>query len=422
MSQSETVLNGVTYQIPDRPVAVVCIDGSDPEYFTAASKAGVIPTIERFMRDGFNATAHCVVPSFTCPNNMSIATGSPPEVHGISGNFYLDRKTGEAVVMTGPELLRSRTVFDVLSKAGVPTVVVTAKDKLRKQLGKDLDVSKGNICFSTQHADTTTMAENGIDDALGFIGQPLPDMYSEELSLLVLDAGIKFLEQEDKPKLLYLSLTDYVQHKYAPDHPKALEFYKAMDDRFARLEELGAIVALVADHGMKDKCDDDGNYNIIFLQDLLDERFGKDTTKVICPITDAFVGHHGALGGFVRVHCFEGASPEDVIEFTRSLEGIEEVLDRKQAASTLDLPYDVEADVVVISGENYCVGAARADHDIAGLNGARLRTHGGFSEQNVPFVLSAPLNADYARRASTEQLRNYHIFDFAINGTASAAQ
>jgi phosphonoacetate hydrolase len=194
-----------------------------------------------------------------------------------------------------------------------------------------------------------------------------------------------------------------------------------MDDRFARLEELGAIVALVADHGMKDKCDDDGNYNIIFLQDLLDERFGKDTTKVICPITDAFVGHHGALGGFVRVHCFEGASPEDVIEFTRSLEGIEEVLDRKQAASTLDLPYDVEADVVVISGENYCVGAARADHDIAGLNGARLRTHGGFSEQNVPFVLSAPLNADYARRASTEQLRNYHIFDFAINGTASAA-
>jgi phosphonoacetate hydrolase len=422
MSQSETVLNGVTYQIPDRPVAVVCIDGSDPEYFTAASKAGVIPTIERFMRDGFNATAHCVVPSFTCPNNMSIATGSPPEVHGISGNFYLDRKTGEAVVMTGPELLRSRTVFDVLSKAGVPTVVVTAKDKLRKQLGKDLDVSKGNICFSTQHADTTTMAENGIDDALGFIGQPLPDMYSEELSLLVLDAGIKFLEQEDKPKLLYLSLTDYVQHKYAPDHPKALEFYKAMDDRFARLEELGAIVALVADHGMKDKCDDDGNYNIIFLQDLLDERFGKDATKVICPITDAFVGHHGALGGFVRVHCFEGASPEDVIEFTRSLEGIEEVLDRKQAASTLDLPYDVEADVVVISGENYCVGAARADHDIAGLNGARLRTHGGFSEQNVPFVLSAPLNADYARRASTEQLRNYHIFDFAINGTASAAQ
>ena len=418
MAANGLELNGVTYRIPDAPVAVVCIDGSDPEYFAAASNAGVIPTIDRFMREGFDATAHCVVPSFTCPNNMSIATGSPPKVHGISGNFYLDRETNEAVVMTGPELLRSRTIFDVLSKAGVPTVVVTAKDKLRKQLGKDLDVSNGNVCFSTQHADKTTMEENGIEDALGLIGQPLPDMYSEELSLFVLDAGIKLLEQEKKPGLLYLSLTDYVQHKYAPDHPKALEFYKAMDDRFARLEELGAIVGLVADHGMKDKCDAEGNYNIIFLQDLLDERFGKGATKVICPITDAFVGHHGALGGFVRVHCFDGATPEEVIEFTRSLDHVEEVLDRKQASEKLELPFDVEADAVVISEESHCLGAARADHDIAGLNGARLRTHGGFSEQNVPFVISKPLNADYARRAGSEQLRNYQIFDYAINGTA----
>ena len=418
MAINEPELNGVRYKIPTAPVAVVCIDGSDPEYFEAASKAGVIPTIERFMRDGFTATAHCVVPSFTCPNNISIATGSPPKVHGISGNFYLDRETGEAVVMTGPELMRSRTIFDVLSKAGVPTVVVTAKDKLRKQLGKDLDVSKGNVCFSTQHADQCTIEENGIEDALGLIGQPLPDMYSEELSLLVLDAGIKLLEQEKKPGLLYLSLTDYVQHKYPPDHPKALEFYKEMDDRFARLDEMGVVVGLVADHGMKDKCDADGNYNIIFLQDLLDERFGKNTTKVICPITDAFTGHHGALGGFVRVHCFDGASAEDVIEYARSLDSVEAVFDRTQAAEKLDLPFDVEADVVVISKESHCLGAASTDHDIAGLNGARLRTHGGFSEQNVPFVISRPLNADYARRASSEQLKNYQIFDYAINGTA----
>ncbi len=192
---------------------------------------------------------------------MSIATGSPPKVHGISGNFYLDPETGEAVVMTGPELMRSRTIFDVVSKMGVKTLIVTAKDKLRKQLGKDLDVSKGNVCFSTQNADSCTMEENGIEDALGFVGQPLLDMYTEELSLLVLDAGIKYLEQDDPPSLLYLSLTDYVQHKYAPDHPKALEFYKALNDRFTRLEELGAIVGIVADHGMKDKCDADGNYN-----------------------------------------------------------------------------------------------------------------------------------------------------------------
>lgn len=415
---ANTELNGVKYKLPTAPVAVVCIDGSDPEYFDAASKAGVIPNIERFMEKGFSATAHSVVPSFTCPNNMSIATGSPPKIHGISGNFYLDRKTGEAVVMTGPELMRSRTIFDVISKSGVRTVVITAKDKLRKQLGKDLDVSAGNVCFSSQEADKCTMQENGIENALEFVGQPLPDMYSEELSLFVLDAGIKFLEQDDKPGLLYLSLTDYVQHKYAPDHPKALEFYKAMDERFAKLESLGAVVGLVADHGMKDKCAADGSYNIIFLQDLLDEKFGAGKSKVICPITDAFVGHHGALGGFVRVHCFDDLKPEDVIAYAQTLEGIETVYDRDEAASKLDLPYDVEADVVVISGENYCVGAGRADHDVAGLNGERLRTHGGFSEQDVPFVISRPLNDEYQAKARTEQLKNYNIFEYAINGTA----
>jgi len=417
MSTNEPELNGVRYKLPTAPVAVVCIDGSDPEYFAAASAAGVIPTIDRFMKDGFNAIAHCVIPSFTCPNNISIATGSPPKVHGISGNFYLDPETGKAVVMTGPDLMLSRTIFDVVSKAGVRTVVVTAKDKLRQQLGKGLDLANGNVCFSSQHAGSCTMAENGIEDAIGFVGQPLPDMYSEELSLFVLDAGIKFMEQDDIPGLLYLSLTDYVQHKYAPDHPKALEFYKALDDRFARLEELGAIVGLVADHGMKDKCSDDGSYNIIYLQDLLDGRFGAGNTKVICPITDAFVGHHGSLGGFVRVHCFNEVTAHDAIEFIRPIDGIEKVLGREDAATQFDLPVNVEADVVVISGENYCVGMGQNDHDLGGLNGERLRTHGGISERDVPFVISRPVNTEYLARAKSEQLKNYHIFDYAINGT-----
>ena len=410
-------LNGVTYRAPDSPVVVVCVDGGDPEYFEAAERAGVIPNITRMMEDGFSDIAHCSIPSFTCPNNMSIATGGPPAVHGISGNFYLDRQTGEAVVMTGPELMRSRTVFDVVSKTGVKTVVITAKDKLRQQLGKDLDVSAGNVCFSSQHADRCTIQENGIEDALSFVGQPLPDMYSEELSLFVLDAGIRFLEQDEPPGLLYLSLTDYVQHKYAPDHTKAIDFLAALDKRFGQLVELHAIVGFVADHGMKDKCAADGSYNIIYLQDHLDEHFGAGNTKVICPITDAFVGHHGALGGFVRVHCFDGVETGDAIELIRPIEGIEEVLERQETASRFDLPFDVEAAIVVISREDYCVGMGRDDHDLTELHGERLRSHGGISERDVPFVLSRPLNAHYLSRARSEQLCNYHIFDFAMNGT-----
>ena len=410
-------LNGVTYRVPDAPVAVVCVDGGDPEYFAAALAAGCIPTVSRYMSAGFSAIAHCTIPSFTCPNNISIATGAPPRVHGISGNFYLDRATGEAVVMTGPELMRSRTIFDVLSKAGARTVVVTAKDKLRTQLGNGLEVGAGNVCFSSQHADRCTMAENGIADGIGFVGQPLPDMYSDELSLFVLDAGIRFLEHDDPPRLLYLSLTDYIQHKHAPDHPAALAFYAALDHRFARLEELGATVALTADHGMKDKCAEDGSYHIVYLQDLLDARFGAGGTKVICPITDAFVGHHGSLGGFVRVYCSGRVQPRAVAEFIRPLDGIEEALEREEAARRFDLPADVEGDVAVISTEDYCVGMGRADHDLAELHGERLRTHGGLSERDVPFIVSRPLNAGYRARAQSEQLMNHHVFDYAINGT-----
>ena len=411
-------LNGVNYRIPRTSVAVICVDGGDPEYFDAARKAGAIPTIAQFMESGFTGAAHCVIPSFTNPNNLSIATGAPPNVHGVSGNFYLDRLTGEAVPMTGPAMMRSRTVFDVASKAGIETAVITAKDKLRRQLGRGMDVGDGNVCFSSQCADRCTLHENGIQDVLGWVGQPLPDMYSDALSLFVLDAGVRFLAEGNRPRLAYLSLTDYVQHKYPPDHPAALEFFQSLDLRCAKLDRLGATVALVADHGMKDKCAADGTYNIIYLQDLLDRRFGPGKARVICPITDAFVGHHGALGGFVRVYCFEDLAVDDAIRFIESVEGVESVLERADAATRFELPVDVEGDVAVIAKGGFCIGMSHGDHDLEELHGERLCSHGGVSEQEVPFILNRPLNGEYRARARSEQLMNFHVFDYALNGVA----
>lgn len=257
------------------------------------------------MRDGFSAIADGTVPSFTCPNNMSIVSGTPASVHGISRNFYLDRTTGKAVVMTDTELLRVDSIMAELSRRGAKVASITAKDKLRRQLAKNMDLSGGSVSFSSQCADSCTMAENGIEDVLDFVGQPLPDMHSPELSLIVLDAGIKLLETR-RPDLLYLSLTDFVQHAHAPGSPEANTFYSEMDERFARLVELGARVVLTADHGMNDKSKPDGTPNVIWLQDVLDRELGPDHSTVICPITDAFVGHHGALGGFVRVYCRNG--------------------------------------------------------------------------------------------------------------------
>lgn len=410
-------LNGITYQWPRQPVVVVCIDGGDPAYLEQGLKDGIVPNIARFMRDGFNAVADGTVPSFTCPNNMSLITGAPPAVHGISGNFYLN-EAGEAVVMTGPELLKSRTILAAFADAGAQVVSITAKDKLRKQLGKDLDLARGNVSFSSEFASRCTLAENGIENVLQLVGMPQPDMYSMDLSLFVLEAGIKLLA-ERRPDLMFLSLTDYIQHKYAPGAPVANEFYRCIDSAFGRLASLGAVVALTADHGMNDKSKPDGTPNVIFLQDILDAEFGAGDTRVICPITDAFVRHHGALGGFVRVWCRGGkATPEAIIARVRNIPGIALALTKDEVCARFALPPDREGDVAVIGDSGTVIGAAESEHDLSNLSDARLRSHGSTTEARVPFILSRPVGADFRRRAAAS-LKSYQIFEYALNGVAA---
>jgi phosphonoacetate hydrolase len=409
--------NGIQYRWPQQPVVVVCIDGGDPAYFRQFLGDGSIPAVARFIQQGFSVVAEGSMPSFTCPNNMSIITGTPASRHGISGNFYLDPATNKPVVMTGPELLRGDTILSKFAAAGAKIVSITAKDKLRKQLSKNLDVSRGHISFSSEFAAKCTMKENGIENVLALTGMEQPDMYSMELSLFVLEAGIRLLERE-RPDLMYLSLTDWVQHKYAPEDPEAKRFYREIDSRFGRLAELGATVALTADHGMNDKSNAAGEPNVIWLQDILDERFGKGETRVICPITDAFVGHHGALGGFVRVYRSGKTTTRQIIEAIGGIDGIEQVLDKENVCRLYEMPADREGDVAVISRADVCIGGAQADHDLAGLKGHRLRTHGGTSEASVPFIVNRPLNDAYRMKAAMTTLKSYQIFDFALNGPA----
>ena len=415
MATEKIKLNGIEYVWPKRPVVVVCIDGGDPEYIETGIKDGIIPNIECFMKNGFYAVARGSMPSFTCPNNMSIATGSEPAVHGISGNFYLDRETRRPVVMTGPELLRTRSVMSEFSRQGAKVVSITAKDKLRKQLQKDMDLSRGSISISSQYAYNCTKEENGIENFIEFLGKPQPEMYSAELSLFVIDAGIKLLK-ERRPDILYLSLTDFIQHAHAPGTAAANQFYSDMDIRFGHMVKLGALVALIADHGMSDKANDNGDPNVIWLQDILDVELGEGACKVICPITDAFIGHHGALGGFVRVYITGGAEREKVIEIAQGQSGIKKVWTAEEIAEELEQPLDREGDVAVMGDKCTVIGGRSVDHDLSALKGRRLRTHGSLYEANVPFIISEPLTGAYAERVNATTLRSHEIFDYVLNG------
>jgi phosphonoacetate hydrolase len=397
-------LNERRYRKPTRPTVVICVDGCDPEYIERGVGNGIFATIGGFRERGFLGTADAVMPTFTNPNNVSIVTGAPPSVHGIAGNYYLDRETGREIMMTDEHLMRSETILALMARAGVKTAAITAKDKLRRLLGRNLD----GICFSSECAAAEIEA---------MVGRSKPNMYSADLSLFVLDAGIRLLER-GAAELLYLSLSDYVQHAHAPGDPEADAFNRAIDERVRRLVELGAAVGLVADHGMNDKALPSGEPNVIFLEDELNNRFGPGAVRVICPITDPFVRHHGALGSFVRVYARNSADLPALIAASAALGGVQLVLDTAHAAKRFELPLDREADFVVIGDHNTAIGASRAEHDLSGLAGHRLRSHGGLGEQRVPFILSRPLTPEYRRIAATRHLRNFDIFDFVLNGVA----
>jgi len=411
VSERTVEVNGRSYAAPKRPTVVIIVDGFDPAYLEHGIANGTLPTMKSFKEKGFVGIADCSMPSTTNTNNTSIVTGVPPVVHGINGNYYLDSETGKEIMITDAKRLRCGTILGALSHTGVKTAVVTAKDKLLKVLAYEME----GINFSSEYAGKATLKENGIENVEKLVGRPTPDQYSADLSLFVFDAGVKLMSTV-RPDLMYLSTSDYVQHKHAPGEPEADAYHHAVDKTVAALIALGATVAITADHGMNDKSASDGTPNVIYLEDELNSRFGAGAVRVICPIADPFVRHHGALGSFVRVHLRKAGDVQAMMAFTRTLPGVELVLDKEQVCKQFELPIDREGDFAVFSDRQTVVGARREDHNLSQLAGHRLRSHGGLGEQKVPFLLSRPLNAEYQKRAKAGLLHNYDIFDFALNG------
>jgi len=398
-------VNGRSYALPKHPTVVVCVDGCEPDYLAQAVAGGQMPWLKGTLANGTALVADCVVPSFTNPNNLSIVTGVPPSVHGICGNYLYDTASGTEVMMNDPKWLRAPTLLAALADAGKSVAVVTAKDKLRAMLGHQM---KG-ICFSSEKADQTTLAVNGIEDVLALVSQPLPSVYSADLSEFVFAAGVKLM-QKVKPDAMYLSTTDYIQHKHAPGTPGANAFYTMMDGYLGQLDALGCVIALTADHGMNAKTAMDGTPEVIYLQDWFDAWLGVAKARVILPITDPYVVHHGALGSYATVYLPSEVNVTDACARLQKVLGLELVLTREQAAARFELPPDRIGDMVVVSERSTVIGTSAARHDLSALE-VPLRSHGGVSEQRVPLIVNRRITGlDAAKR-----LRNFDAFDLALN-------
>ncbi len=311
--------------------------------------------------------------------------------------------------MNDPAFLRCPTVLSAFSAAGRKVAVVTAKDKLRKLLGKDL---QQGVCFSVERAHEATEPENGITQIIEKIGRENPGVYDPECSVYCIEAG-DWLLRNLRPDVLYLSTTDYVQHKYAPDAPEAKHFYARIDHFLGRIDEQDVILGVTADHGMNAKTLEDGSPRVQFLESILTQE-GIADARVILPITDPYVVHHGALGSFATVYV-PGGQVVTAANILRSIPGVEEVLDSDQAQSRFLLPGDRIGDLVVLGDRHTVLGRTPAWHDLSSVKKG-LRSHGGLHEREVPFIINRPLNSDYADRLKTGSINNYDILDFLCNG------
>jgi phosphonoacetate hydrolase len=410
ISQQSFSTNGITYFPASKPIVVICADGSADEYYNAALARDRMPNLKKMVINGYRGIVRGALPSFTNVNNSSIVTGVPPAVHGISGNFFYDEKKNKEVMMNSAEYLRAETILAKAADAGRKVAVVTAKEKLRDILSYKLR----GIAFSAEKAKLAKKDTHGIDDVEEVVGKRTPEIYSPEASLFVLQAGVVLIKN-GLADFLYLSLTDYMQHTYAPDVEESLDFYELIDRELGKFLELGAIIGITPDHGMNAKVDENGKPNVLYIEDMLEQEFGVGLFRVICPITDPYVKHHGALGSYVVVHVEDKNVIQKVKNWLIAQPGICEVHERESAVRLLEQPEDRTGDLIILSGKNTVLGRRPHYHDLSALDGT-LRSHGGRYEEMVSMIVSHPLNASYKIKAAGDA-RNFQIFDFTVNGT-----
>ena len=343
---------------------IILIDGGDPAYFEASHT----PNLDRIASEGARFTVSCQMPSVTNVNNVSMICGAPPAAHGITANYFLNAETGEEVYMESGDFVLAPTLMEMGSAAGRKTAVLASKQKLCDMIGKG--------------AETVVTAEDPPEWLIPRAGAK-EDIYSGAVNLWLLRAARAVLEEE-KPDLLYVTTTDYLQHKYGPDSAEAQAHHAALDaevgrlvDSWLRIHKDGAVF-ITADHGMRDKTRalDPG---VI----LRAEGVGAEAVPII---KDRYVVHHGNQGGAAYVHLQNEETLTEALAILKARPGIEDALTREEAAARFQLMAERVGDIMVLADAETVFGVMEeAEREV------RLRSHGSVHESVVPlWALNAP--------------------------------
>jgi phosphonoacetate hydrolase len=348
-------------KIPKKALMLL-IDGFDPAYV----QPGRAPRLAALMKAGASTLdGRGVLPTLTNVNHISLLTGTFPERHGLSTNFYFDRTTRTDVFMEQVSFVREPLLFERLRAAGWSTALVTAKEKLTKLLRRGLD----HCVDMTAHPDAYRRAA----------GAP-PDIFSLEINLWVLWMA-REVASDLRPDFLYVATTDYPQHKLAPDEPAMQAYLAAQDEALGRLLDVydldETVVVLTADHGMNAKPRSLSPVCVLAEAGI--------RTHGVPLIRDGLYAHHRDLGGALYLYFEDDGAARDARTLLSRVPGIDEVVSREEAAQDR-LPPERVGDLICWAARDVALGIW--DEGVATRDESGLRSHGSKHEQRIPMLVA----------------------------------
>jgi phosphonoacetate hydrolase len=357
-------------------ILIIVIDGCSSEYISRETT----PNIYRIAKQGFCKGVKAAIPSVTNVNHATILTGKFPSEHGVVGNYYYDRETGEQGFIESPDFIRSDTILNLMHQKGATTALLTVKGKVLEVFGKGVD-----FCISVQNPD---------DILVRCLDLPLPPpVGSLEANGWILEACYRLLKKNN-PDVVYCTTNDYMMHNYAPDTEEAIKQMQEIDAWIGEIYDLdhSREIYITADHGMSKKT------HLVNLQAVMD----RNGYEVVChpPIKDRYIENHIYQEGGVLYLYFRNdhdEKKEEILKFLGEAPYVEEICSKEEAAKRYNLPEDNIGDYMVLAAKDCAFGEIEGEE----MSTEKVRTHGSLYERAIPLVAvnasEAPEKYQYSR-------------------------
>lgn len=336
---------------------IICLDGCAPDYIAASDT----PNLDALAREGCFIVGRAVMPTVTNVNNTSIVTAQPPAKHGITANYYQDLASGQGVYMESPDFIQAETIFQFSARTNKKSALLTAKTKLKTLIQTGADLAES--------------AQNPAPWLVDLVGPP-PDIYSLEVNHWLFKAALAVLMADSPPEVMYISTTDYAQHKFAPESEQSQWNINQIDYWVGELLNLDPAIELVitADHGMNPK------RRVLNLKQVL-HKAGMEAVFVPI-IKDRYVVHHQNLGGSAYIYLEDPALMKQAREVLNETPGVDAVYSAEEAVLFFKLHPKRIGHLFVLADADTVFG------EMPGLEQTvDIRSHGSLYEEQVPIYV-----------------------------------